>query len=79
MTRPGRALITEHRAGLTTAENIGNAHHARWLEGQPTPAAPTFDRLADEWLAVPDDGTLTVCWPARGRSAMKAAPQRGPE
>jgi hypothetical protein len=62
-TRPGRALIAKNRAGLNIAEHLGNAHHCLWLEGKPTPAAPTFSRLAEQWQAVPDDGTLTVYWP----------------
>ena len=32
-------------------------------EGKPTPVAPLFDRLAERWSAVPDNGTLVVCWP----------------
>jgi hypothetical protein len=63
VTRPGRALISDNRAGLNTAEHLGNAHHSLWMEGKPTPVSPTFDRLAEEWLAIPDKGTLTVYWP----------------
>jgi hypothetical protein len=62
-TRPGRALVAANRAGLHAAEQLGNAHHALWSSGKPTPVSPTFDRLAEQWLAVPADGTLTVYWP----------------
>ena len=62
-TRPGRALIAENREGLNAAEHTGNAHHTLWLEGKPTPVSPTFDHLAERWLATPDNGTLTVYWP----------------
>ena len=69
-TRQGRALIAENRAALNTAEHLGNANHTLWIEGKPTPVSPIFDRLAEDWSAVPDNGTLTVHWP------MSAA-QRG--
>jgi len=48
-------------------------------EGKPTPVAPLFDRLAERWSAVPDNGTLVVCWPmsttafAEPRRVMLAA------
>jgi len=67
-TRPGRALVAENRTGLHTAEQLGNFHHSLWAAGKPTPVAATFDRLAGEWSAVPDNGTLTVTWPAELRA-----------
>jgi hypothetical protein len=65
-TRPGRALIAENRVGLNAAEHLGNAHHTLWMQGERTPVSPTFDRLAEQWLAVPDLGTLIVHWPMTG-------------
>ena len=62
-TRPGRELVAKNRAGLNAAESLGNANHTLWIEGKPTPVSPMFNRLAERWLAVPDNGTLTVHWP----------------
>jgi hypothetical protein len=62
-TRPGRALIAEHRPDLLQAEALGNAHHQAWLAGRPTPVGATFDRLARLWEALPDGGALGVDWP----------------
>ncbi len=81
-TATGRALIARHRAGLDEAETIGNAHHWAWVMDRPTPAQPTFDRLAELWSSTPDGGTLTVCWPsldvAPGReAAAPVASRRG--
>jgi len=77
-TRAGRALIAGNRAGLQSAEQLGNAHHGLWTAGEPTPLAPRFDTLAKEWLALPDGGVLTVCWPdpAIGRAAMRCGVRR---
>jgi hypothetical protein len=62
-TRPGRALVRDHRDALHAAEHAGNTHGHAWLHGQPTPVAPTFERLAAAWAAVPPGGTLTITWP----------------
>ncbi|MCU1366137.1 MAG: hypothetical protein JWN39_1776, partial [Ilumatobacteraceae bacterium] len=62
-TRPGRAIIAANRSGIHAAEQLGNMHHGLWVHGQPTPVAPTLDRLAEAWRAVPDGGTMTVTWP----------------
>jgi hypothetical protein len=63
-TKPGRQLIRENRDALHAAEVVGNEHHFAWARGEPTPTAPTFDRLAELWDAVPDGGTLTIHWPS---------------
>jgi hypothetical protein len=63
-TRPGRALIAEHRDGLRAAEALGDHHHGQWASGASTPVASVFDRFAAAWDATPDGGTLTVCWPS---------------
>jgi hypothetical protein len=63
-TKPGRQLIREHRDALHAAEAVGNEHHFAWARGEHTPIAPTFDRLAELWDAVPDGGTLTIHWPS---------------
>lgn len=63
-TRRGRALVATHRAALHAAEQIGNGHHWAWVMGRSTPVGAAFDRVAERWAEVPDDGgTLTVSWP----------------
>ncbi len=62
-TRPGRALVRDHRADLQRAEDVGNVHGLAWRRGEPTPVAPTFERLAAAWAAVPPGGSLTIAWP----------------
>ena len=70
-TRPGRALVAANRAGLQRAEGLGNEHHHAWAQGRPTPVAPTFDRLAAAWTALPDGGTLVVHWPSLALGAPR--------
>jgi hypothetical protein len=64
-TRPGRALVIQHRRELHDAEQLGNVHHSMWTNGDPTPVGPTFERLSERWKALPSKGTLTVEWPAK--------------
>ena len=63
-TRPGRAIVRENEQALAAAEGLGNAHLHAWRHGEPTEVAPTFDRFAELWTALPDGGTLTVEWPS---------------
>jgi hypothetical protein len=74
-TRPGRALIAEHRQGLERAEALGNAHHHAWATGHDTPVAPRFEAYAESWRALPHGGTLTVHWPS-GRVVAVDRPVR---
>jgi hypothetical protein len=75
-TRPGRALIAVHRSDLHQAEALGNAHHQAWLDGRPTPLAPTFDRLARLWQDLPDGGSLQVEWPTLAVGSEAASKDR---
>ena len=72
-TRPGRAIIAEHRDELERAEALGNDHHVRWRDGEPTPVGPTFDALATAWTTLPEGGTLTVQWPSLTLIAGRAS------
>jgi hypothetical protein len=76
-TRTGRALVRDHRAALHRAEHVGNAHQFLWLHGEPTPVAPTYERVAAAWRSVPDGGTLTVRWPTLELETGPAQPAAG--
>lgn len=63
-TRRGRDLIGDHRAELRAADALGHHHQWTWAQGGRTPVGPTFDRLAERWLATPEGGTMTIRWPS---------------
>jgi hypothetical protein len=63
-TNPGRRIVRENRAALGAAEATGNHHHFSWTKGEPTPVAPTLDRLARLWDATPDGESFTIEWPS---------------
>ena len=63
-TRPGRALVAEHREQLSAAEAAGNHHHDAWRHSEPTPVGPTFDELARRWESLPEGGSMTLRWPS---------------
>ena len=79
-TRLGRAMLAEHRSAVHAAEQLDNAHHALWSTRQPTPVAATFDFPAEQWVALPDNGTMTLQWPLeirRPRQSLALTGQRG--
>jgi hypothetical protein len=63
-TRPGRAVIAEHRAEVDAAEGVAGFHVAAWKKGEPTPAAEALTRLSAAWDALEDGEPLTVEWPS---------------
>lgn len=63
-TRPGRAVIAQHRHELDASEKMVGAHVRRWQSGLPTPAAAKLDEFSDLWRALPDRGALVVEWPS---------------
>ena len=76
-TRPGRQLVSDHRAELRAAEAIGNQHHVAWAAGSRS-GRTTLDRLARLWEATPDGGTLTILWPTLEIAPRPGAPDSEP-
>ena len=62
-TKPGRAVIREHRMDLDAAEGVVHGHVAQWLAGKPTPVARDLDRFRHLWTELPDGARLTIRWP----------------
>lgn len=62
-TRPGRAVIAEHKHDIDAAEGLVHQHVQAWREGKPTPAAEPLERLTRAWEALGDGEPLTVEWP----------------
>lgn len=63
-TKPGRAVIAQHKHDVDAAEGIVGAHFSAWEAGQPTPATEVLDRLSAAWDALGDGEGLTVEWPS---------------
>ena len=62
-TRPGMAVIAEHREQLAEAEQLAGEHQRRWQSGRPTPAGAKLTELDEAWRALGDEESLTIEWP----------------
>ncbi len=66
-TKPGRRVISTHRAALIATEHVVNAHVAAWRANAPTPVGPALDAMLTRWRALPVGEELRMEWPARRR------------
>jgi hypothetical protein len=63
-TKPGRALIAQHRAEIKAAEGLPNAHVAAWRAGERTPVTSALDKAARQWTALAVGDRLVFRWPS---------------
>jgi hypothetical protein len=76
-TRPGRRVITEHRAQLDNAEGLVNTHVKAWRMGMATPAGTALDAMLVGWRTLKIGEELRLDWSARagGRRTMRGNPR----
>ena len=63
-TKPGRALIAQHRGEIRAAEGLPNAHVAAWRGGEHTPVTTALDTAARQWAALSVGDRLVFRWPS---------------
>lgn len=63
-TKPGRALIAEHRDDLDASEVLAGEHKARWRRGEPTPVTEALSQAAARWAELEVGDRLIFEWPA---------------
>jgi hypothetical protein len=63
-TKPGRAVIAEHREDLRRAEHVTGQQVARWKAGDDTPITRELDRIAALWDSLDEQQELVVEWPS---------------
>lgn len=71
-TKPGRAVIAQHREDLRRAEHVTGEHVARWKAGHDTPVARQLDRMAAFWEGLDEHDELVIEWPSL-RTETRAA------
>lgn len=62
-TKPGRAIIAQHRDDLRRTEVITGQHVELWKAGQDTPVARELSRMAALWDSLQEPDELVVDWP----------------
>lgn len=63
-TRPGRAVIAEHRAELMASEHLAAEHMFRWRGGQTTDVTRALDQALQQWRALGAGQVLAFEWPS---------------
>jgi hypothetical protein len=63
-TKPGRAVIAEHRAELAEAEKLAAYHLERWKAGETSPVAEALSRALDQWSGLSTGEHLAFDWPS---------------
>jgi hypothetical protein len=63
-TRPGRAVIAEHRAELLESEQLAARHLVAWHAGEATPVTEALDRALDQWTKLQADQRIHFAWPS---------------
>ncbi len=64
ITKPGRALISEHRQQLVDSEKLAGFHHALWEARRPGPVSDALDRALAQWRSLKPGDRLTFQWPS---------------
>ncbi|HEY5171946.1 MAG TPA: hypothetical protein VIK54_09490 [Acidimicrobiia bacterium] len=62
-TKPGRALIAEHRVDIAGSERLAGAHLSAWKAGRETVATAALDRARAQWCHLAGD-RLVFEWPS---------------
>jgi hypothetical protein len=67
-TKPGRAVIAEHRQELAGSEQLAGLHLSLWKAHHAGPVTTALDRSFAQWRALRTDEQLVFDWPsAEGR------------
>jgi hypothetical protein len=73
-TKPGRAVIAEHRQELAGAERLAGEHLQRWKAGEVSPVSLDVSRALDQWSKLSLTECLTFEWPS---ASGKVTPMDG--
>jgi hypothetical protein len=75
-TKPGRAVIAEHREDLAWSERLAGLHLHLWKAGQTGPVTSALDRAFTQWHVLQRGQRLVFDWPcAEGRIEPRDAVQ----
>jgi len=63
-TKPGRALIAQHRAELAGAEQLAGLHLAQWQAGRASLVSDSLNRALVQWKDLAAHQRLVYEWPS---------------
>ncbi|MCU1396598.1 MAG: hypothetical protein JWM34_5026 [Ilumatobacteraceae bacterium] len=62
-TKPGRAVIVQHRAELNASEQFAGLHTSAWANGEITPVTVALHAALAQWHALGQDEAMVFEWP----------------
>jgi hypothetical protein len=74
-TKPGRALIVEHRADLNKAEQVAGMYIAAWRAGERNPVADALTEGARQFQSLGRGEALCYEWPST-RGVVEPLPEQ---
>ena len=72
-TKPGRAIIAEHRRDLDASERVAGEHMAAWQSGTSTDVTSALDRALEQWRSMRPGEVLVFDWPSPLGEVRRAA------
>ena len=63
-TKPGRAVIAEHRAELIESEALAGEHLTSWAKGESTPVTDALTTAFEQWRELELGDRLVFEWPS---------------
>jgi hypothetical protein len=63
-TKPGRAVIAQHRDELAGAERLAGEHLLRWRAGERSHVTEALTRALDQWNGLSSSEYLRFDWPS---------------
>ena len=76
-TKPGRAVIADHRSELAGAENLAGLHLALWKAGDPSPVSDALSRALEQWNGLSEGDRLVFEWPSSTGVIVASTPRQG--
>lgn len=70
-TKPGRAVIAEHRAELANAERLAGLHLERWKAGDTSHVSRSLSRALRQWNGLSVGDRLAFEWPSASGTIVK--------
>jgi hypothetical protein len=71
-TKPGRAVIAEHRPDLAGAEELAGRHLARWNVGDTSSVSEALTRALEQWRGLSEGQRLAFDWPSPSGQVVRA-------
>jgi hypothetical protein len=62
-TKPGRAVIAQHRKAIIASEHLANTHMHAWYAGERTPVTQALSRARKQWRRLRANEGLVFEWP----------------